>query len=92
MLPVGRRAGYTEVIQWQDGPSTQYDVHTHPTDNAYYMLRGDMLVTCPLDASPVRYGQGERFDIAASVPHFATMGPRGCVFMVGSRRPEREAR
>ena len=73
------------MYQWHDGPSTQYDIHTHPTDNTYFILRGDMLVRCPPLSPPVLYKQGDRFSIAASVEHFAVVGPQGCVFMVGSR-------
>ena len=81
-------AGFTEIYQWHDGPSTVYDAHTHPTDNAYYILRGDMHVNFPSLGHVVHCKQGDRCDIAATLLHSGVVGPQGCVFMVGSRRPE----
>ena len=84
----GYLTGYTEIFQWQDGPSTAYDPHTHPTHNAHYIFRGDLHVFYPQLQQSVYYRQGDRFDIPAELVHSTNMGQHGCVYMVGSKRPE----
>ena len=81
-------SGFTEISQWQDGPSAVYDAHTHPTLNTHYIFHGDLHVFYPQIQQSVYYRQGDRFDIPAELKHSVDIGQRGCIYMVGSKRPE----
>ena len=70
-----------------DGPGSHYDVHAHPTLNAYYFLRGSCTVYYPSLQQRIDYHAGDRFEIPADVAHETLFGGSGGVFVVASRMP-----
>jgi len=75
--------GYAHLYVWEDGPNVEYPEHSHRAESAHIILRGEMIMTVNGDTKT--YGQGERFDLPAGVPHSAKTGPAGCRYLIGER-------
>ena len=60
-----------------------YAAHEHPVDTAHVVLQGSMTIV--VEGKENEVSSGERFDVAKNVVHQATIGPRGCVFLIGVR-------
>ena len=78
-----QREGFRHTYSWQDGPNAFYPEHTHQTETAHIILRGEMTLT--LDGQPQTYAAGERCDVPAGAVHSARMGPQGCRYLIGER-------
>ena len=75
--------GFGQTYVWEDGPNTQYPGHTHATETAHLILRGEMTLT--IDGKTRTYQAGERCDVPARALHAARMGPEGCRYLIGER-------
>ena len=73
--------GYIKVHKQHDGAGVHYPPHTHETKTAHVIIEGEM--TLISDAKSEVYHPGDRIDVPASTFHEATMGPAGCVYLVG---------
>jgi mannose-6-phosphate isomerase-like protein (cupin superfamily) len=78
-----KREGFSHTYVWEDGSHTVYPGHTHPSETAHIILRGEITVT--VDGKSTTYRAGERCDVAANTIHSATMGPHGCRYLIGER-------
>jgi len=78
-----RAEGFGHTYVWQDGPGAYYPEHTHPTVTAHIVLEGEVTVTT--EGKTQTYRVGERFDVTAETVHTATMGPKGCRYLIGER-------
>ncbi|HEX2715821.1 MAG TPA: cupin domain-containing protein [Candidatus Acidoferrales bacterium] len=77
------KEGFAHTFVWEDGPNTQYPDHTHPTETAHIILRGEMTLTT--GGQPTTYRAGQRCDVPAGAVHSARMGPQGCRYLIGER-------
>ena len=77
------RDGFGHVLVWEDGPNTRYSEHTHETETAHIILRGEMTLT--MNGQTKIYRVGERCDVPAGEVHSAKMGPKGCRYLIGEK-------
>lgn len=77
------REGFKHTYVWQDVPNAFYPEHTHQTESAHIILRGEM--TLMLNGRTETFRAGGRCDVPAGVVHSAKMGPRGCRYLIGER-------
>jgi len=75
--------GFRHTYVWQDAPNASYPDHTHATETAHIILRGEMTIT--MDGQSHTYDAGERCDVPAGAVHSARMGPTGCRYLIGER-------
>ncbi len=75
--------GFGHTYVWQDEPDAFYPTHTHDTETAHIILRGEMTLT--MDGRSETYRAGARCDVPAGAAHSAKMGPSGCRYLVGER-------
>ena len=75
--------GFGNIFVWTDGPHVFYPDHTHGKTTAHIILEGEMTIVSEGAAQTVK--AGGRFDVAANAVHSATMGPKGCQYMVGEK-------
>jgi quercetin dioxygenase-like cupin family protein len=75
--------GFRQTYVWQDGPNAAYPNHTHATETAHIILRGEMTLT--MDGRSHTYRAGERCDVPGGAVHSARMGPGGCRYLIGER-------
>ena len=75
--------GFLHTYVWQDGPNAFYPDHTHATETAHIILRGEMALTQGGATNVFRVG--ERCDVPAGAVHSAKMGPAGCRYLIGER-------
>lgn len=78
--------GYS-VYDWQDFPGAYYASHTHPGDEARWVLRGD--ITFGVDGEEYLLGPGDVCYVAADVPHWAKTA-KGVAYVCGTKPPARE--
>jgi quercetin dioxygenase-like cupin family protein len=78
-----KREGFSHTYVWEDGPDTTYPDHTHPSETAHIILKGEITVT--VDGRSATYHAGERCDVAANTIHSAAIGPHGCRYLIGER-------
>ena len=78
-----RAEGFTHTYVWQDGPGAYYPEHTHSTVTAHVVLEGE--VTVISEGKTQTYRDGDRIDIPAQTLHAATMGPKGCRYIIGEK-------
>jgi quercetin dioxygenase-like cupin family protein len=78
-----KREGFSYTYVWEDGPNTAYPDHTHPSETANIILRGEITIT--VGGKSTVYQAGERCDISANTIHSAVMGPHGCRYLVGEQ-------
>ena len=77
------REGFSLIYVWEDGPATHYPEHTHRTETAHVILRGEMTLT--MDGTSKTYLAGDRCDVPSGAVHSALMGPQGCRYVIGER-------
>ena len=75
--------GFRHTYVWQDAPNASYPDHTHATETAHIILRGEM--TLSMDGQSHTYDAGERCDVPAGAVHSARMGPTGSRYLIGER-------
>ena len=73
--------GFSRTFVWQDGPNAAYPDHTHGGLTAHIILDGEMTLT--MNGETKTYRVGERCDVGAGEVHSATMGPKGCRYLIG---------
>jgi quercetin dioxygenase-like cupin family protein len=78
-----RSEGFSHTYVWEDGPNASYPQHTHPTETAHIILRGEM--TLSMDGKSQTFRTGDRCDVPAGTIHSARMGASGCRYLVGER-------
>ena len=78
-----QREGFSRSYVWEDGPNARYPNHTHRKETAHIILSGEMTLT--MDGVSTTYRGGDRCDVPANAVHSATMGPRGCRYLIGER-------
>ena len=77
------REGFSHIYVWEDGPNASYPEHTHRTETAHIILKGEMTLT--MGSESRTYGPGDRCDVPAGAVHSARMGPNGCRYVIGER-------
>ena len=79
-----RARGFDEVLERQWAAGTVLDTHSHPFEVDALVVRGEMWLT---ERAATRHLQpGDRFALAADVPHAERYGAEGAVFWVARRR------
>lgn len=76
------KEGYGELWVHTDEPGFVYEAHAHPVDTVHVILQGSMSVWIGGDPV-VEFHTGDRLDIPKHVPHSATIGQNGCVYIIG---------
>ncbi len=74
---------FAHTYVWQDRPHAFYSEHTHPTETAHIILKGEMTLT--MDGQTHTFRAGERCDVPAGTVHSAKMGPAGCRYLIGEK-------
>lgn len=77
-------AGFDEVLERPWAPGTVVPTHTHPFAASALVVQGEMWLAVQ-GGAPRRLGPGDRFDLAADVPHDERYGPAGAVYWVARR-------
>ena len=75
--------GFGELWVHKDPANHTYEEHSHPVDTTHVVLKGEMMVSVVGKAHVVH--EGERLDIEKNTPHTATIGSKGCTFLIGAR-------
>jgi quercetin dioxygenase-like cupin family protein len=78
-----RKEGFLQTYVWEDGPNTSYPEHTHPSETAHIILRGEL--TLHMAGETKTFREGERCDVPAGAVHSANVGLRGCRYVIGER-------
>jgi quercetin dioxygenase-like cupin family protein len=73
--------GFASVYEWQDKPREVYEEHEHESKTSLFVTDGS--VTFIIDGVEKMLKVGDRLDIPAKVKHSATVGPQGCIMIVG---------
>jgi len=65
--------------------NSYYSPHKHSGLTTHLILSGELTVSYPDDAQPVKetFGVGERLDVEAGRRHEVWMGPEGCTYVIG---------
>jgi quercetin dioxygenase-like cupin family protein len=75
--------GFRHIYVWRDAPNAFYPDHTHAEATAHIILDGEMSVSS--QGKTQTYKPGDRFDVPAHTIHSATMGPKGCRYLIGDK-------
>jgi quercetin dioxygenase-like cupin family protein len=75
--------GFDEVLVREWTPGQQVGTHTHPFAVEALVVRGGLTLTVGERARPL--DAGDRFELAAEVPHAESYGPEGATFWVARR-------
>jgi mannose-6-phosphate isomerase-like protein (cupin superfamily) len=75
--------GFLHTYVWQDGANACYPDHKHASETAHIILDGEMTLT--QGGKTHTFKAGERCDVPAGAMHSATMGPRGCKYLIGEK-------
>jgi quercetin dioxygenase-like cupin family protein len=78
-----RREGFKRICVWRDAPGASYPDHTHAALTAHIILDGEMTLT--MNGETRTYHAGERCDVPAGTVHSATVGQRGCRYLIGEK-------
>ncbi|KAH8662242.1 hypothetical protein BX600DRAFT_465941 [Xylariales sp. PMI_506] len=80
-----RSWGFAHVFTWTDGSLAHYSPHSHSGLTTHLILKGQLTITYPEDAHPVRetYSVGDRIDVAAGRIHEVWIGSEGCTYVIG---------
>ncbi|KAK3330947.1 hypothetical protein B0H66DRAFT_82471 [Apodospora peruviana] len=80
-----RSWGFSHVFTWTDSPNSHYPPHTHSGLTTHLILKGELTITYPEDASPEKttHGVGARIDVAAGRVHEVWVGKEGCTYVIG---------
>jgi quercetin dioxygenase-like cupin family protein len=73
--------GFKHVYEWTDKPNTKYPPHAHKGKVAFYVLKGS--ITMKLEGKTITLNPVDRMDVPVGVEHTATVGPQGCMYIVG---------
>ena len=76
-----REEGFSQTYVWEDSPNASYPEHTHLTETAHVILRGELTLQMAGDTKTFR--EGERCDVPAGAVHSAKMGSHGCRYVIG---------
>jgi quercetin dioxygenase-like cupin family protein len=79
-----REEGFSQTYVWEDSPNASYPEHTHLTETAHVILRGEL--TLQMAGETKTFREGERCDVPAGGVHSAKMGSRGCRYVIGERK------
>ena len=62
-----------------------YPPHSHDNVTTHLILRGELTITYPDDASPKKetFGVGARLDVEAGRKHEVWIGSQGCTYVIG---------
>jgi hypothetical protein len=77
--------GYSEVLAREWAPGQVVPEHRHPFDVQALVVRGGLVLDCTGEQRTLQ--AGDRFGLAADVPHTETYGPEGATFWVARRTP-----
>lgn len=75
--------GYAEVLERTWAPSAVAPHHTHPFDASALVVQGEMWLT--VDGTTRHLRPGDRFELAAEVPHDERYGTEGATYWVARR-------
>jgi len=75
--------GFTEALERPWPPGTVLDEHAHPFEASALVVEGEMWLT--VDGATRHLQPGDRFEIAAGVPHSERYGDQGAVYWVARR-------
>jgi mannose-6-phosphate isomerase-like protein (cupin superfamily) len=75
--------GYVHLYVRDDGPDLSYPEHTHRSESAHVILRGEMSMT--MHGETKTYRRGERCNLPAGIVHTARTGPQGCRYLIAER-------
>ena len=84
-----RAQGFDEVLEREWAPGTVLETHTHPFDVDAIVVRGEMWLTQGATTRHLR--PGDRFRLAAELPHAERYGAEGAAYWVARRNPPRSA-
>ena len=77
--------GYDEVLAREWAPGQRVPEHRHPFDVQALVVRGSLVLGCAGEQRTLQ--AGDRFELAADVPHTEHYGPEGATFWVARRNP-----
>jgi quercetin dioxygenase-like cupin family protein len=75
-----RAIGCDEVIERSWKPATNIETHTHPFSVRALVVQGEMWLTVAERTQHLR--AGDRFELAANVPHAERYGAEGATYWV----------
>ncbi|MGB6200299.1 MAG: cupin domain-containing protein [Candidatus Acidiferrales bacterium] len=75
--------GFLHTFVWEDRPQAFYPDHIHASETAHIILEGEMTLTTGGETRT--FSAGERCDVPAGAVHSASMGPRGCRYLIGEK-------
>lgn len=75
--------GFSTVDEYDDPANEVFPDHNHPGDQLLYVLKGSISITMNDKHSVLT--TGEEFFFPAKMMHEATVGPDGCLYLVGER-------
>lgn len=75
--------GFAEVLERRWQPSQVVPLHTHPFSAYALLTQGEMWLT--VDGQTRHLQAGDRFELAAEVPHEERYGDDGAVYWVARR-------
>ncbi|GAP34425.1 cupin domain-containing protein [Piscinibacter sakaiensis] len=75
--------GYTEVLERRWEPGAVAPDHTHPFDASALVVQGELWLTVAGQTRHLR--PGDRFELAAEVPHDERYGDAGATYWVARR-------
>ena len=78
-----RDEGFSQTYVWEDWPNASYPEHTHASETAHVILKGEL--TLQIGGESKTFREGERCDVPAGAVHSAKMGSRGCRYVIGER-------
>ena len=73
------------VLLTDKSSNAHYSPHSHRGLTTHLILRGELTITYPNDASPKKttYSVGDRIDVEAGRAHEVWMGDEGCTYVIG---------
>jgi quercetin dioxygenase-like cupin family protein len=78
-----RDEGFSVVFRHRDRPNAYYPDHTHGGITAHIVIEGSITVTS--EGKTSTFGPGDRFDVPAGAVHSASVGPEGCLYIIGEK-------
>ena len=76
--------GFGHAYVWRDEPDAFYPTHSHETETAQIIFRGEMTLT--MDGRSETYRARRRCDVPAGAPYSTKIGPSGWRYSIGERR------
>ena len=75
--------GFSNAYVWEDRPNAYYSDHTHSSETAHIILRGELILT--MSGKSQIYREGDRCDVPANAVHSAQIGSAGCRYLIAER-------